>query len=157
MRAAFPLVLSFLCLGCAGSRPPTADSSACPLRLNVGVEASDGYITLLPDMTNQTDQELRFTLPNPCPVGPAQFTGMGDGFDYDDACVAGECLDNAPLEFVLAPGETRALQSGSIPTRDDSCNDAQSGTFAVAFAIEPLAGTELPVTCGPLPVEVVLP
>jgi hypothetical protein len=110
-------------------------------------------VTLLARAKNLTTKPLELTLKDRCPGGEAQFSGLGDAYDYYATCAMGACAGGRPPRVIaLPPGETVDISSTDIdPDGDAPCNEPIAARkYELTFTL-PLEGASNPVLCGPTP------
>ncbi len=108
----------------SASTPPVA-TSPCPIMLHTRarVQADSVVVEVFADNTSGAPAD--FDLPDRCPRGPVAFEGLGEGFDYEDACRKGACAGTRRAEHVhLAPAATRRIGSAEVGLRRDACHAA---------------------------------
>ncbi len=104
----------------APDAPPAAP--ACNAELVTRARTNGGRVEVDAVVRNVTDAPIAFALPDRCPMGPAEFDGLGSDYDYYGACARGACAGpRSPLSMTLAPGEERTVASIAITPEGDSC------------------------------------
>ena len=94
---------------------------------------------------NRRKEPITFELPERCPNGLVDFTGLGEGYDYYGTCTAGACFrPNSAVTITLAPGERRPLVETTLFLGgQEPCRKAlPSGRFALA-AVPPRGSVEI--------------
>ncbi len=88
-------------------------------------------------LRNLTNEQLELELPDRCPQGAAQFSGLPAGFDYYGSCVAGACAEpRSNVHLSLAPGQALELAAIDIDPKQTSCNaPLPPGQYQLGFGI----------------------
>lgn len=159
MRSRYAALALGLAMGCGSTQAsdgaPGTDL-ACPLRLSVRAEPGTPRIALFAELTNQSSEAMTVELQTECGVGAARFSGVRDGYDFAEACAAGDCASDAPRRVSLEPGRTTTIAYGTIDPSGGTCNEpVPAGTYPVTFTIRPVG--DAPRRCGPTPVDVLIP
>jgi len=88
---------------------------------------------------NATAHDLQFLLPDRCPVGPIDFDGLPDGYDYYQTCNAGACLGPRGMHALeLGARERRTLLTVQLSAAGGPCNDQLERAL---YQIAPIAPT----------------
>jgi hypothetical protein len=139
------------------SVPPEGEvSDACQVMLVLEARGDKKLVkpvTLLARAKNLTSTPLELRLKDRCPGGEAQFSGLGDAYDYYATCAMGACAGGRPPRVIaLPPGETVDISSTDIaPDGDAPCNEPIAARkYELTFTL-PLEGASNPVLCGPTP------
>lgn len=100
-----------------GSKPPP-----CALESIAKVTRRGALFHVSALLRNLTSEPLEVNLPDPCPRGPAEFSGLPSGYDYYGVCAAGACpAPRPPLHLSFAPGQSREVTSIDIDPKQTSC------------------------------------
>ncbi|MBK8172149.1 MAG: hypothetical protein IPK60_17640 [Sandaracinaceae bacterium] len=128
-----------LVAGCSGALPdesvqvravprqaevqPSAANDSCELELRVSTMPADAGRTVLnATLLNRTQAPIEVTLPDRCPAGPIDFDGLGEGFDYYEACAAGACPGpRTPRVVQIAAGQTVQVATASLEFASSAC------------------------------------
>jgi hypothetical protein len=95
---------------------------------------------------NRTDAPLSFTLPDRCPQGELDFTGLPAGYDYYRWCTKGACAGpRRPLAFQLAPREKRVIVATTLSV--DGSAPCSIALQPKLYSIKPVAKSLPATTC----------
>lgn len=142
--------------------PSMATPDGCQVLLIIESDAANGRfakpVTLTAKAKNLTEAPLELTMPDRCPGGEVNFSGLepGEGsYDYYRTCNMGACAGGRPsVVIALPPGEVVQVGGAEIhPDGKRPCNEAiATGSYSLSFTL-PLEGSNNPVVCGPEPIE----
>jgi hypothetical protein len=79
---------------------PEPDTAGCQVRLRVEIRESGPLRAVRVFADNLTDAELSFELPERCPNGLVDFSGLGARYDYYGTCNAGACAGWPPVRRI---------------------------------------------------------
>ena len=110
----------------------------CELETTAVVRRTGATFHVSAMMRNLTKVKLELTLPDRCPSGPANFSGLRDGYDYYAACASGACATPRPeLRYTLAPGQAVEITSLEIDPKQTSCNAVlTAGHYSLGFSVQ---------------------
>lgn len=127
-------VLSFAACETAGPIAPispvpespgavTAPAESCPVALTLTISGTGLRRELVVSAENRGTGVEELVLPDRCPNGPVEFSGLVAGYDYYGTCAMGACPgERAPTRLGLGRGERRELVRTTLELGDSSCN-----------------------------------
>lgn len=140
----------------ASAAPELADS--CPVAITVALAGTGPRRELVVSAENRHTQVQELVLPDQCPSGPVEFTGLPGCYDYYGACAMGACVgERAPIRVGLGVGERRELARTTLELGASSCNaPVPAGEYRLSAAIpgvapECIVGATLVVDETPTP------
>lgn len=138
---------------------PVAVASTCAVSVAIAVTGTGKTRTVIANATNTTSAPLDLLLPDRCPNGPLEFTGIVPGYDFYGTCNMGPCPvrdQRAPLRIHLEPGQTAPLATAKLELGGTTCNKpVPNGRYKVSAVIPPQAVTSCVTPAGLLVAQAV--
>jgi hypothetical protein len=140
----FTLIVVACADGAARERPAQAPSGAaspsaesCVLEPATRVEALGARYEVVASVYNPGTRSVSFELPDRCPAGPVDFSGLPAGYDYYGTCTQGACPGGRPAKrFDVGPGESFELARVEIDPAQSACNAALApGRHVIGFSL----------------------
>jgi hypothetical protein len=112
-------------------------SDACPVAITVAISGTGLVRELVVHADNRDTGVQELVLPDRCPNGPVELSGLPAGYDYYGTCAMGACLgDRPPLHIGLGVGERRELSRTSLELGASTCNaPVPAGEYLVSAVV----------------------
>ena len=108
----------------------------------------DAAIDLAVNIENVSGIPQTFVVIDRCPDGLVVFDGLGEGFDYEGTCLAGDCLTyGESVEHTLAPEASLLVETAVVPWGDDCNAPIAPGVYTISGSL-PLTDDPQPMVCG---------
>jgi hypothetical protein len=116
---------------------PVAATIDCPIAVSIEVTGSGPQRTLVVTAENRTSSPQEVVLPDRCPAGPIEFSGLPAGYDYYGTCAMGACPGPRPdARIGLGAGERRELGRTTINVEAATCNAAlPAGEYGITVSL----------------------
>jgi hypothetical protein len=97
------------------------------------VSFDDTPVALVATIYASGDSTQRFAIVDRCPNGAVVWDGLGEGFDYDGICVAGDCSTyGESIEYTLIPGDTLTVETSIFPGGSECTSPLAPGVYTIS-------------------------
>lgn len=126
------------------AQPASAEdgaTQACPVAITIALAGTGLSRELVVGAENRGTGVQELVLPDRCPSGPVEFTGLPGGYDYYGVCAMGACVgERSPVRLGLGVGEQRELARTTLELGASSCNaPVPAGEYRLSAVIPGVA------------------
>jgi hypothetical protein len=118
----------------ASATPPAA---SCPVAITLTITGAGLRRQVIVSAENRDTGVQELVVPDRCPSGPIDFSGLPAGYDYYGTCAMGACPgERAATRLGLGLGESRELARTTLDLGDATCNEpVPAGEYRLSASV----------------------